>query len=163
MHYQNMSGVQHASGYVTEHSCILLLVITQNAVTVLVSVLKLGVKDTAVQQRYSACKLFQATLVHTPQYHKSQADFSIFGCPGNTRLLSYLEQGGESPHHIQYILLSASESLFKFYIFLQGERCCAQALKSSLKPQRNRNEFCHYLQNAINSLQYSFLGPYVST
>lgn len=89
---------EHALGNMTEHSYILLLLITQSPVIVLVSVLKLGVKDSA----YSACKLFQVTLVHIPQYVKSQADFSLFGCRGTQNCwVTWSEEGRVSPSHAE--------------------------------------------------------------
>lgn len=45
------------------------------------SVLKWGVKGIAVQRGTLPANL-QVTLVHTPQYWQSQADSSLFGCPG---------------------------------------------------------------------------------
>lgn len=104
---------------------------------------------------YTACKLFLVTLARTPHYWKSQADLSLFGCSGNTRLLSYLERGGESPHCIQNILLSTSESLRSSdFFFVRWEMLWPDFKKQLKKPktkQQNQNEFCHYLQYAINS------------
>lgn len=82
---------QRALGNVTECRSVVLLLVMQSPATVLVSVLTLGMKDIAVQQDNSVCELFQVTLVYTPQYCKSQADFSLLGCLGNTRWLSYWE------------------------------------------------------------------------
>lgn len=112
---------QRALGNMTEHRSILLLLIMQSPVIDLVSVLKLGVKGTAVQQDTLSVNYFKWPWLTFPSTER--AKLISHWTPGEHKIVELLGMRGKSPHRIQNILLSTCESLISSKLFLQGERC----------------------------------------